>query len=158
MSTAEWILRGRDDGHGAALSQETLTDMEQRFLALLADYCLLARIPDPVAVLSGQEFSIQGVDFRLMSALPKQPGMLGIWCDYGDVPEEAEEACFRKLLESNSARFDGISPVMGLCDETGQVVSSARVPVQSLTAESLDMLVRSMAQDALAWQGSLLPH
>lgn len=152
MSTAEWMLRPRE----ATADMPTLSAENHRHVGLVVDYCLLAQLQDPHAVLAGEEFMVDGVDFRLIHVVPQHPGILGVWCDYGHVPDEGEQACYRRLLESNASRFDGRSPVMALCPETGQVISSARLPTHSLTAEMLDKIIRSMARDALLWQNAIL--
>jgi hypothetical protein len=151
MSAVEWMLRGKDANHArTALSAE-----EKKYLALLSDYCLLAELDDPQAALTGEEFMVDGVDFRLIYVPEQQPDILGIWCDVGDIPEEREEQCYRDLLHANATRYDGLSPVMALCEETGTLMCCARLPLQALSAAALHQMIGAMATDARQWQRTM---
>src|SRR5690606_11938294 len=112
---------------------------------------LTANIDDPAWVLMGGEFTVDDIDFRLKYNAKQKPDMLCVRCDYGMPPEGDEEETYLKLLHANAWYFNGMSPVMGLCPDTGHVISSARLTLKNLTAEALDSFIRAMAIEAAAW-------
>jgi Tir chaperone protein (CesT) family len=158
MSTAEWRLRstdGNDAGDAAQGLSGGLSAKEKKYLALLTDYCLLAKLNDPHAALTGEEFVVDGIDFRLIYLPERQPDILGVWCDFGEMPAYREEQCYRDLLQLNATRYDGISPIMSLCQETGMVICSARLPLHALSAAALHELICAMAKEARQWQSDM---
>lgn len=129
-----------------------LTADDERYVRLLAEYCLMAKISDPESVLAGEGFTIDNVDFRLIRDWKKYPKLLCVWCDFGPVREEHELTCYRSLLEKN-IRYDGpFSSAMALCPETGWVMCSVRARVENLNGAVLGEQICSLAKEALAWQ------
>jgi hypothetical protein len=132
-----------------------LTLEERQYIGLLADYCLLAGIRDPASLLEGAEFSVDGVDFRLAHVPQLSPGVVWVRCDFGEIPEGQEADCYLELLTANAVRFDGMSPMMAVCPETGMAVCSARLLLKHLTAAALDDLFRALAKEARRWQHAI---
>lgn len=157
MSTMERMLRSHPEVKELAEHDESdnafvLSEHEEMYVELLTDYCALTGMEDADALLTGEEFDVNGVQFRLNYLPDLQPDMLGVLCDLGEVEEELEEQRYRELLEENALRYDGISPVMALCPETGLALYSARLPLATLSAETLKELMETMAREAMDWQ------
>ena len=132
-----------------------LTKDDHAYIALLVNYCLLAGIRDPESVLAGEEFTIEGVDFRLIRRWRESPDLVFLLCDLFPVPEGQEEACYRTLLEANMHRPGGLSSTLGICPETGWVVGSVRLPLHGADAGLLHACTHAFVKEAQAWRTAM---
>lgn len=129
-----------------------LDAMDHAYLHLLVEFCLLAELPFPEAVLEGEEFGIDGIDFRLRVDNKKAPGILNVWCDFGPIIQESPQDVYLSLLEREISHDGIFSSTMAICPETGWVVCCARVPIDRVKATELHLFMQNQAKSALAWQ------
>ncbi|MES2739501.1 MAG: CesT family type III secretion system chaperone [Pseudomonadota bacterium] len=145
-------LRASLPGAGPVAKAVRFDAIDHAYLRLLSQFCVMAQLPFPEAALDGDEFAIDGIDFRFRVDGKRAPGMLNVWCDVGPVPPNGEQSCYRLLLESDLYYQGRFSATMALCPETGWVVNCARAPIDGLTATELYRFVKQLAAHALAWQ------
>jgi Tir chaperone protein (CesT) family len=129
-----------------------LTENEEKYVALVTDFCLLKNLQNPQAVLGGEEFLLHGSAFKLCHVAAVQPGILCVQCNFGTIPPDREEEAYTSLLQLNAVRYESTAPMMALQSETGMVTGSSRIRLENLAAPVLDELLRRLAADAARWR------
>lgn len=128
--------------------------MSEDFRQLIKGFCALAGLKDVERILKDGAVVINNVVFSLLCSEESSPGMVLIYCDFGDVPRGREADAYRALLKANMILYSGTGPAFTISLETGRVVFADHAKIVQITPEKLrDILVR-LAAKAIEWRGN----
>jgi len=84
------------------------------FSKLIEEFCALAGMEKPAAVVAGEVFAVNGAPMKIAYSEEVAPAFLFVYCDYGEVPLALAAQVYERLMRWNTAINLGVSPSYGM--------------------------------------------
>ena len=126
--------------------------MQQQFLTLVRDFCMLAALEDPAAIAQGCSFSVDEIECALIYLDHLSPDIVHCYIDFGLPPEEHCLEVYRQLLKANYLHLASGNAAFTVSPETGHVILVSTLRLADAHAETLADLLAYHAQQALEWR------
>jgi len=124
------------------------------YVSVIEAFCECIEKPDEAkTLLEMEQVVVDDVVFSLSVVGAEPTETLILYCDFGEIPEDAATNVYENMLEMNAYLFHGPnSPCLALSPETGRAMFMANLSLNELTGESLRDCLFYFASVAQDWR------
>ena len=123
-----------------------------KYIALIKELCQLANISDAQALAPTADFVVDDIGFTVIEAGHNGEEALVLFCDFGLPPAAQREQVLAQLLHLNLAMQGVNTPAFAMNPDSGHVLLTRRVVIDTLSASDVLQIMSEHAVHAMEWR------
>lgn len=125
----------------------------ERYRALIGQLCNTFNAPAPGGMYQTATLQVDEIEFTLFHGGLLVPDSVVLYCDFGELPQQARERILLRLLETNMYLFGQHTPAFTYNPLRDRIVLMCRFPLLQADLASTLELLYFFAGIARRWRG-----